>query len=268
MPRLCLFCCNIFLLTPPVKIPFNATTVYLGAGATGSDLGTVTQPETRVIGIEDGVWIDKLVLAASGIVLENFKVSNLTAKELMPVEGLELRGIDNVEPFRLQASPQNGSIALEGTYLDANIVTILRHTGTVTCAGDTFCVVMDSVGRKTSGGTVERQDGATVADLNELTAVFGAEYTIEFVDVRFSLPCGSRVPPKPYPSVLPSARTRTCSMRPTPRNSHRNCLDGPSRPPFQFLWPTETSFTNLDGSSRCQKKLLPVFPRVFCCTLV
>lgn len=156
--------------------------MYLGAGATGADLGTVTQPETHVIGIEDGVWIDKLVVAAPGVVLQNFKVSNLTAEEMKPVEGLELRGIDNVEPFRLRASPQNGSIALEGTYLDANIVAILRHTGAVTCAGDTFCVVMDSVGRKTSGGTVERQDGATVADLNEITAVFGAEYSIEFVD--------------------------------------------------------------------------------------
>ena len=43
-------------------------------------------------------------------------------------------------------------------------------------------MVMDSVARKTSGGTVTREESAVVADINALTAVFGADYTVEFVD--------------------------------------------------------------------------------------
>ena len=188
-----------------IQIPFNATTVYLGRGATGADLGTVRNPETKVIGVEDGIWLDKLNLAAAGIELNNFRITNLTIENMRPVVGLTLTAIDNVEPLRLTASPENGTINLEGVVLDANVVVsltppragprsflaklafscpqaILRHTGAVTCTGKTFCVVMDSVARKTSGGTVTREESAVVADINALTAVFGADYTVEFVD--------------------------------------------------------------------------------------
>jgi hypothetical protein len=201
---------EVWINTTGIQIPFNATTVYLGRGATGANLGTVRNPETKVIGVEDGVWLDKLNLAAAGIELNNFRITNLTIENMRPVEGLTLTAIDNVEPLRLTASPENGTINLEGVVLDANVVVsllplglglgragprfflaefafsrpqaILRHTGAVTCTGKTFCVVMDSVARKTSGGTVTREESAVVANINALTAVFGADYTVEFVD--------------------------------------------------------------------------------------
>jgi hypothetical protein len=154
-------------------IPANATTVYLGAGATGASLGTLDRAGMTVRALEPGVEINSLALGAPDITLEGFTVANLTAVPDTPLRGLTLTAMRTVLPLRLSATPRRGVIDLDGAVLDTTTVAILRHTGTVVCKGTTLCVTLEGVDHRVLGGTVRREDAAVVASIDKLTAVFG-----------------------------------------------------------------------------------------------
>lgn len=154
-------------------IPANATTVYLGAGATGANLGTLDRAGMTVRALEPGVEINSLALGAPDITLEGFTVANLTAVPDTSLRGLTLTAMRTALPLRLSATPRRGVIDLDGAVLDATTVAILRHTGTVVCKGTTLCVTLEGIDHRVLGGTVRREDAAVVASIDKLTAVFG-----------------------------------------------------------------------------------------------
>lgn len=147
--------------------------MYLGAGASGASLGTLSRAGMTVRALEPGVEINSLALGAPGITLEGFTVANLTAVPDTPLRGLTLTAMRTALPLRLSATPRRGVIDLDGAVLDTTTVAILRHTGTVVCKGTTLCVTLEGIDHRVLGGTVRREDAAVVASIDKLTAVFG-----------------------------------------------------------------------------------------------
>ena len=52
----------------------------------------------------------------------------------------------------------------------------------MTCTGETLCVTLEGNDRRAIRGVTQREGSALVASIDALTAVFGENYIVEFID--------------------------------------------------------------------------------------